>query len=75
MSRFLGLSYVKALAPVGLSRYNVAMYSAVAFIIAGLLLILIASIFGYALGLLFRVLLIIGVLAVIYGAYRFKFRR
>ena len=58
-----------------LSRYNVAMYSAVTFIITGLVLILIASVFGYALGLIFRLLLIIGVLALIYGVYRLRFRR
>ena len=51
------------------------MYSALSFIIAGVVLILIASIFGYALGLLFRILLIIGVLALLYGLYRYRFRR
>ena len=51
------------------------MYSALTFIIAGVVLIILASIFGYALGLLFRVLLIVGVLALIYGLYRYRFRR
>ena len=51
------------------------MYSAFGFILAGLVLIITAAVFGYALGLLFRVLLILGVLALIYGLYRYRFRR
>ena len=51
------------------------MFSAMGYIAVGVVLIITASIFSYALGLLFRWLMILGALALLYGLYRYRVRR